>query len=706
MPVHNYMLEDLLGTLRAIAIFPVFLLFPGYVIAWLLDLLDFRRRTLAFRVTFAVPLSIALCPILTFLLARYASFAAVWVFYSITALVFCLSFALDLGAHNLPRPFWPAGSRTFAFVLGIWLVICLGSLIDLQIGDRLYYPVSAIDYSIRTGFLHSISTTGVPPQNPFFHPGHSVALRYHYFWLMMCSLANQVGGSSVTGRIASIGGTFWAGAGLIGLVLVYLRILYPKPDFFRKRAIAGVLLLGVTGLDILPSLFFLFLYARGALGFALPSVEWWNEHVDWFLYSTIWAPHAIASMIASFVAFLLIWRATSESHTTGLLRYVIPAGIALASSVGCSIYVTFVFAIFLALWTVVTVWKKWFRETAALLATGLVMVALTAPYLRDLMNVPAGTGGPSEPLFQLTVRTFSFAALVQTHGLSQTARLLLVNLPLLPLNYLLEFGFFFLIALYNWRRHRTTGEPLTRIDLAFTLMLAVSVLACTFLRSSIGCNDLGWRGLLIAEFVLLLWAADLFPDRDRVPFLNFRQRELLIVFVALGVAGSVYDLAIVRLFPVLADRGVVPPLDWMSPDRDMGHRTYAARTAYEWLRGVTPPTATVQSNPNVVFQDTLGMIYSDRPTVAADTYCLAGFGGNIRECQPLMNRLLEIFPAKGHSTTAGLRDVCGTIAADMLIAKDTDAAWEDRGSWIWRENPVYANSYVRVFSCPVRTAAR
>jgi hypothetical protein len=685
MPTPNYMLQDLISVLKAISLFPIFLLFPGYTIAWLLHLLDFRRRTLAFRLAFAIPLSIALCPIITFTLARYASFTDVWIFYAATALIFCLCCA-----RNLRRPFFPTGSRTFAIVLGIWLAVCLFSLIDLQIGDRLYYPTSALDYSIRTAFVHSISATGVPPQNPFFQPGHTVPLRYHYFWLMMCSLMNQIGGASITARIASIAGTFWAGAGLIGLVLVCLRIWSPR-DFFRRRAVAGLILLGITGLDIVPSLFFLFLYARGMIGIALPSVEWWNEHVDWFLYSTIWAPHAIAAMIACFVAFLLLWRAPEG----GLLRYGIPAGIALASSIGCSIYVTFVFSTFLALWTALTLYKRWFRDTAALVTAGAAMIALAIPYLRDITTGVPGAGGPSVSLFQFAVRPFSLAAILPVRGG-------LVNAALLPINYLLEFGFFFLIARYKWRKHRETGEPLSRLDLALTLMLATSLLICTFLKSSVASNDLGWRGLLIAEFVLLLWAADLFPDRDTLSFLNLRQRELLVVFFALGAAGSIYDLAIVRLFPVLSDRGVVPPLDWMSPDRDLGHRTLAARTAYDWLRSTTGATAAVQANPNVAFQDTFGLMYGDRPTVAEDRYCQVGFGGDLKECAPLVARLDEIFPKKGIAAPA-MHDICSALRLDAVVAKDTDPPWHDPSSWIWTETPAYANRYVRVFTCTTRS---
>jgi hypothetical protein len=43
---------------------------------------------------------------------------------------------------------------------------------------------------------------------------------------------------------------------------------------------------------------------------------------------------------------------------------------------------------------------------------------------------------------------------------------------------------------------------------------------------------------------------------------------------------------------------------------------------------------------------------------------------------------------------------------DVLVAKDTDSAWSDRDGWVWREKPMYANSYVRLFGCGLRTAAR
>src|SRR3954453_15900834 len=180
MPVHNFMLEDLRGALAAIALFPLFVLVPGYVLAWALDLFDFRQRTLGFRLCLAAPLSIAVFPIVTYLTGRFVCFSAVWAIYGAAALALPFLFLRDRARLRLP-----AGWSLFAPVLAGWLGISVFSLIDLQIGERLYYPVTNLDYAVRTAFVNSLSQTGIPPENPFFQAGHSAPLRYHYFWLMM-----------------------------------------------------------------------------------------------------------------------------------------------------------------------------------------------------------------------------------------------------------------------------------------------------------------------------------------------------------------------------------------------------------------------------------------------------------------------------------------------------------------------------------------
>jgi hypothetical protein len=702
MPAHNFMLDDVAGCLCAICLFPLFLLIPGYAAAWTLDLFDFRRRTEVFRMALSVPLSIALCPILTFLAGRAGSWPAIFALYVAAA----AAFLWILGRRA--RSWWKNGRpiairpwAVFIAIAAVWLVVAVSSLVDLQIGDRLYYPTSALDNSVRAAFVHSVETTGIPPQNPFFSPGPPVALRYHYFWVMMCSLVERVAPRLANSRQALIGGTFWCGVGLMSLVALYLRLFSGgDPRRFRRRALTGILLLGITGLDILPTFFLILLYCQGSLTFMLPSVEWWNEHVDWFLYSALWAPHALASLLAAMTGFLLLWQAPAVAGRGRYLRYAVPGAIALASSIGASIYVSFVFAVFLAVWTGITIWKRWRQETKVLLTAGTLCALLALPYLAALRGPAAANASEGFPL-QLTVRTFSLAALVPTWGLTQGWRLLLVNGPLLPLNYLLEFGFFFLIAHLHWRKHRTSGRPLSRAELASAAMVITSTLICTFLRSSvIGCNDLGWRGFLVAQFMLVIWAADLWVD---APGWLARYKAPLTLCLILGAAGVVYDLAITRLYPVLADRGVVPALDWMGPDRQIGRRTFAARQAYEWADRATPETASIQFNPRVVFQETTALLYSDRRMVAGGPTCVSGFGGDPALCTPIVSRLDEFYKA-ATASDVGIAEVCANLPIDLLVAKDTDAVWHDRASWVWTERPAFANSYMRLFRC--RDASR
>ncbi len=81
---------------------------------------------------------------------------------------------------------------------------------------------------------------------------------------------------------------------------------------------------------------------------------------------------------------------------------------------------------------------------------------------------------------------------------------------LLPVNYFLEFGFFFAAGWLTWKEFRVKKRAATRQELAAFTMAGVSLAVCTLLKSGvIANNDLGWRGFLIAQFMLLIWAVDL-----------------------------------------------------------------------------------------------------------------------------------------------------------------------------------------------------
>jgi hypothetical protein len=264
---------------------------------------------------------------------------------------------------------------------------------------------------------------------------------------------------------------------------------------------------------------------------------------------------------------------------------------------------------------------------------------------------------------------------------------------MLPLNYLFELGVFLAAGLLWWQRRRGRREALSRAELAIALMIATSVAICSCLCSTvIAANDLGSRGFLVAQFGLLLWSVDVLTDR------RYQRSVVLAVMIALGAAGTVSDLFLFRLYPVVADRGALPQLPWMSLDHNLGERNYAVREAYEWADRHTAAGAIVQFSPHVFYQDTTGFLYSNRQIAAGDQGCLAGFGGDASLCAPVVAAANLLFPERGKPALESSA-ACEKLGADVLIAKDTDFVWSVQDSWVWRETPLYANRMVRVFGC-------
>ncbi|MGO9229793.1 MAG: hypothetical protein ACLQKA_11390 [Bryobacteraceae bacterium] len=695
MAAHNFMLDDIRAILAGFLLFSLVGFFPGYALGWLLDTLQFRARSLAFRLALSVPLSIAIGPILGYLVGRWLSISAVLVVYAVACLCGLFRIGLALLDELRLRRRLSRGQLAAFGLIGVWLLIAVLSLADMQFGNRLYYSTIGFDYAVRTAFTNAITTTGIPPQSPFFFPGHPVALRYHYFWLILCSLVQRIGGPLVDARQALVAGTMWCGVGLMCVVALYLRCFSPNGAAgIARRSLIGIALLGVTGLDILGALLLVWLNHIGLIAGISPSVEWWNNQVDGWVYTMLWEPHYLSALIACLTGFLLLWDAPQRSMRGRAVASVL-AGLALATAVGAGIYVAFVFAIFLALWAIITLAKRWYRETAVLAMAGAVAGASSLPYLVGLRSSGAGSGGGQ--LLHFTVRSFSLGELLlRVLHFDRPWQIVLGNSLFLPLNYFLELGFFFVAGLLVWRQFRRQPEGPTRQQLAAFTMAATSVVVCTFLRSGIiANNDLGWRGFLVAQFMLLIWAADLLSG----PIAARGKGSILIPLLALGVSGVVYDLAILRFFPLLSDEGKVPKIGWMAADENLGRRTYASREAYEWIRARTPARAIIQQNPRPELQDTTYGLYANRQTVAEDASCATVFGGDLRECIPVMARLTGLFSSDGKSPSTSFAAACKSLPIDVVAARDTDPVWNDRSSWVWNRTPIYANQFFRLFAC-------
>ncbi len=687
------MISDLLAVSEALVLWVLVLFIPGYVFGWLLDALDFRRRLLLARCAISIPLAIAILPIITYHLWRW-SLPAVWVMYAGCVIGFAA--LLFHERHLLSVP--PLSKRTgavLAIVAG-WVVLGTLLLVDLQLGKRLYFPLAAYDYTLRAAITASITNSGVPPHNPYFFPGHPFALRYHYFWLMLCSLVDQFGGPAVTARHAILAGTVWSGVGLMALVPLYLRFFQPKgAKDLDRRTLIGISLLGVAGLDIVPVLLTSILSRRLFQSLTAFVPPWIN--------STLWVPHNIAALIACMTGFLLLWHNSAPALLWRRVLNAVAAGLAFSSAAGLGIYVAAVFSIFMIAWLTITLVKRHWPEGVLICVSGIVALAAAAPYLMGLRG--GGPAAASGLPIAFAVRPFLIAdVMLETFWPHPGWRVPFMDTLLLPLNYFLELGFFFVVGLLQWRRMRS-GKAFTFPELCGFIMVVTSLLICSFFRSNvISINDLGYRGVLFAQFILLIWAADLWddvfvaaPGKDR--------RAILTTLIVLGVAGTVYEASMFRFFPLISDRFPIPRYAWLSSDQNLGRRTYALREVYDWLRHELPVHAIVQHNPNAAPGDLFYGLYADRQAAAETSACGVVFGGDPSPCTGVIGPLNDLFEKPGAVEANRVDQICRDLGIDALIVKDTDPVWADRNSWVWKKQPAWANGYAKVFLCGAKGAS-
>jgi hypothetical protein len=626
---------------------------------------------------------------LSYLLARFLP-PGLWAFYfSVSAI------CLLLLAKEVRKTKWASFSKYLWVATGLillWVVIAIAALVDLQIGDRLYSPIAAYDHSTRVAVMAAIARH-MPPNNPFFaHP--ATPLRYHYLWMLLCSLPMKV--FHLSARHLMYAGVVWCGLGLMCVIAIGLKFLLVSQTAIARKTLIGVALLCVTGLDILPTL-----YIAALGGGWLADMEWWNQaQVTSWAASLLWVPHHLAALIACFVGFVLLrheadanrWRTTS----------VIAAGAAFASAAGLSVYVTFTFVVAIGLWLMALVARKSWREIAMFAGAGVIAVIWALPYLFSLRGPGGGAAfvefalRPFDPLGIYFAQKMGFN--VQTQA-AQT----LTNAVFLPINYALELGFFLAVGMLRLRQLLRKRILASANELAAWTLVMASFLIGTFLRSStISTNDLGFRCFLPAQLVFLVWGATLIDDwwfdsaaRLPRPWLRGALAALLI----LGALGTAYEVFMIRMSPILYDRWQIADPGWLDTDRQGGKRIYALRQLYESLNEQLPASAVIQPNP-ATRNSVSSTLYSGHDFAAGGLDCGTAFGGDRALCDQRVRRLVLLFARN----IGSLESVCHDYGIDVMVAEDTDPAWHDPSSWVWSQRPIVANNYVRAFRCNASAA--
>jgi hypothetical protein len=356
--------------------------------------------------------------------------------------------------------------------------------------------------------------------------------------------------------------------------------------------------------------------------------------------------------------------------------------------------VVFVFLVALAALFVAGVLLRNKHLMIALTLAGVSAFIAALPYLRELREAQAGT-----PFAVLRPRTFG-PVLWFMHGTPSTldAKGVLAMLLCLPLNYALELGFFAAVGLYKFRKIRT--ESLHSTDRVFLFLLISGMLIGSFLASvALPHNDLGWRAMLVPQFVLLLWAVE-WAEHVALPAFStrtlFRGVTGAIVALALiGIAGTVCDAALLRFYAVAIDhdRGT-------SPNRDLsaglGQRTAELRAIYTEALKSLPASDLVQQEPAVLDAVQQG-IYSSWASAERGREYGPSYGGDRAVYSQTEELLRPVFEQPVNP--AYVSRVCADSRIGAFVVQDLDRTWHQRDSWIWSVSPVYSGKHARAFTC-------
>jgi hypothetical protein len=268
----------------------------------------------------------------------------------------------------------------------------------------------------------------------------------------------------------------------------------------------------------------------------------------------------------------------------------------------------------------------------------------------------------------------------------------LIEILILPLGYLLELGFFFVSGIYwlkRWDKQRIASNP---FQLQEVLLLAVVFCTATFFRTFYGTleiKDLAWRGWLLGQFVLLVWAVDVlggirFKKNESVSAaINAVPARFMYALIAIGLLTSL----LIAIFSRISD----PVLAGVEGSR----RAYSARLAYDFLRDHVPTKIITQYNPARRYDAPAGL-YGTHQMLISD---LTAYGTPVDVATRLENDMSEIFSLQDASHWRLIDRVCQRRSVGVLIISDTDPLWSSLPVLTLTRPPLYENSNFALYPC-------
>lgn len=677
----NFTIQDIISAFLAFLLFPLVIVIPGYVTAWTLNLFDFRQHQSVTKLGIGLVISFAVSPILLDLTSSLISLkSSVLILGALAA-----AFAVIVNG----KPVVTANAKPYikatCWIGGIWAAFAILSLVDIEWKGHLFYSVISFDQATRVSVINAMTRTGVPPINPSYYPGVPVRLTFlYYFWYVLCSLIDLIGGRFIDARAALNASSAWSGLGVISVIALYFRQRNASSTRSAWRSVlTGISLLAISGLDII-AVTMLFAGDQKIIG----SIDVWNTWIPSWVASNLWVPHHVAAMIAGLSAILLAQSARGKP-TRQQFAILSIAGLAFASALGLSVYVTFVFIVFWIAWSVRLLFQPRERYLVApMVFAGIVGILLAIPFMSGVIQ---GNSGPTQFPIAFEIRSFLQLESVVKEW-SPFARSLAM-LAVLPINYMMELGFFFLAGFYWFRlkdKNTFVANPFYLAEVI--LLMVVFIVASTLRSTAIPSNDLGWRAWLPGQFVLVIWSVDVLESLASTakPVLEKtgerkKTKKLLVIFASIGIVTTLADAALLRIaWPIMTGE-------------ETTQRYYSARLAYEYLRDHVPTSAITQNNPiSVPSPDRPSGLYGTNQMVISDR---TGYGVPIDKYFELVNKVEVLFTKKNMIDWEFVDKSCREHSIDVLIINDLDPIWNNLVVLKAQRPALYENTQYALFTC-------
>ena len=705
--------QQALQTLLAIPAFVPVIVCPGYVCGGLV-LRNIRHHSFIERIFWAVPFSVAISPITSVLIGRASSLATVDAVYWAWLLVCVVVASRDWIRHRSSSFRSRFGLRPFGGALlclaAIWVAAVICSVVDFQRGQTLLISFFTFDHSYRVSWIQSILRTGVPPANPQYLYVHPAPLRNYYFWYVLCAEVARV--SRLPARAVLNASCIWVGFALAALVGLYLKHFLRIGARLRRQFLIAILLLAVTGLDLVAYLW------QASRGIAVPGdLDLWSKDPIYGWYgSVLWVPHHVASLICCMFGFLLAWMCAEDQKPNRVATMAF-ISLAFASAFGLSVFVSFGFFLVMVMWGL---WQlaieRTFRHVWCLACGAVGAVVLLIPYLLELTHASSSMQGGR--VFGFGVREMippgfllGTALLRNLGGHHPELAVNLAKLILLVPGYAVELGFYSVVMLIYLVPAWRGKKPLSSAERSLLVIALATLPVITFVRSWVlNSNDFGWRAAAILQFPLLLLASGLVADWEEAtkhrgteaacqPAAPHWLRTICSLALALGMVGTVCQGLIIRYSLPFGEKNL--RARHATPDPGMfTHDPYISAIGYARLNALIPRDAVVQFNPyhpykiaevtDVMYVGHQSVITSDQPG------CGSELGGDPSGCTPMAAILDRLYAA---SSAEQARAACHQLGIQYLVARIYDPAWYNKQSWVWTLPTVVADPEFRALDC-------